>query len=884
MSAIPNELPVELPKAATPAPVLRTLAICDLADSTALVEKLGDQRGADIMRQHDRVARDLVEHHGGREIDKTDGFLIMFDRPVQAVAFALDYQRSLCALGVAEGQPLAARIGIHVGDVVIWDNNARDIARGAKPVEVEGLVKPTAARIMSIARPGQILASGMASTLAQRARSEIEEGLHVRWRAHGNYRFKGLPEPVQVHEVGEEGVAPFRAPAWSGKAHREIPWWRRPGMLFVEVAVVIAALGIPAYFALRSPPAIAFAERDWVVVGNLKNQTGQTVLDDSLDTAFRISLEQSRFVNLVPALQLNDALKRMGRPDGTRIDRTTGSEIAMREGARALILPSIAEIGGRVRVTAEVIDPRTQATVFAETADGTGLDSVLPSVGKVSGELRARLGEALASVEANNAPLPRVSTSNLDALRAYSLGLQSMIAGRDAEAIGLLRRAIELDANFALAYMAIARVYSENDEDALARDNALKAAAMKDRLSTRDRLYVDAWLGSFGPPGQAIEKWQLLGKLYPDSYAASNNSAYFAWQSENRFADAVEMIQPALSEHSPFRGAVFYSLASLQAAQDQFPKSLETFATAASIGYRPQGIFYADAYASQRRFADAGRLLDAVKPTGIAAADLAASQLPITLQVDQGNWIAARQSAFKNTEAAVKAGARYERTARAIQLTLDEFLSPPATQIAQIKQFISHARDALIPPAPTNHDADVMAVLYGAYLAAQVGDFGMAQSALTVATPHAHRSGYPNLEHMLAIVEAELSWREGRPDDAISRLEPTVDGSELYLTHVALAAAYAAAGRNDRALAEARWLTAHRGRAYLEWNASQMLQARNVIESNLGWLVAAEQAHALSHDDEARAALAEFDRIWPATAPREFLSARVDKLGATLHH
>ncbi len=76
-----------------PAPVLRTLVICDLADSTALVEKLGDQRGAEVMRQHDRLARDLVERHHGREIDKTDGFLILFERPVHAVAFALDYQR-----------------------------------------------------------------------------------------------------------------------------------------------------------------------------------------------------------------------------------------------------------------------------------------------------------------------------------------------------------------------------------------------------------------------------------------------------------------------------------------------------------------------------------------------------------------------------------------------------------------------------------------------------------------------------------------------------------------------------------------------------------------------------------------------------------------------
>ena len=69
--------------------------LCDLADSTALVERLGDLHAAELFRKHDRLARTLVHQHGGREIDKTDGFLMMFDRPIEAVAFALAYQREL---------------------------------------------------------------------------------------------------------------------------------------------------------------------------------------------------------------------------------------------------------------------------------------------------------------------------------------------------------------------------------------------------------------------------------------------------------------------------------------------------------------------------------------------------------------------------------------------------------------------------------------------------------------------------------------------------------------------------------------------------------------------------------------------------------------------
>src|SRR5690606_28538327 len=102
------------------------------------------------------------------------------------------------------------------------------------------------------------------------------------------------------------------------------------GFELVALAVLIVA---PIWYLTRPAPAIAFAQRDWVVVGDLKNLTGQDVFDDSLQTAFRIGLEQSRHVNVVPELQVRDALKRMERdPVATPVDRAIGSEIAIREG------------------------------------------------------------------------------------------------------------------------------------------------------------------------------------------------------------------------------------------------------------------------------------------------------------------------------------------------------------------------------------------------------------------------------------------------------------------------------------------------------------------------------------------------------------------------
>jgi putative peptide modification system cyclase len=865
-------------------PVLRTLLVCDLADSTAIVEKLGDQRAAELMRQHDRVSRDLLQRCGGREIDKTDGFLLLFERPIRAVSFALEYQRQLRELGQSQSITLQARIGIHVGEIVLWENEAADIAQGAKPVEVEGLVKPVAARLMGIARPGQILLSATAHSLALRAASELGEQYGLRWSAHGNYRFKGVHDSVAVYEVGEAGVAPFKVPAWSGKAHREIPWWRRFGSLAVASTVAIAALWVLGYFLLRSPPAIAFAKRDWVVVGDFKNLTGQTLLDDSLQTAFRLGLEESRYVNVLSPAKVRETLQRMQRnPDETRIDRATGSEIAIREGARALILPTVAEVGGRVRITAEVIDPNTQTTVYSESADGQGTESLLSSVDRVNNQLRLRLGEALTSVSSDSQPLEKVATKNLDALRAYSLGLRAYAHANQADARGLFQQAVSLDPDFALAYIGIARSYFSSDDMATAKQYMDKAAALKDRLSPRDRLYLDALLAGFGPSRPLLQKWKLLAELYPDFYAASYNYAYFAWQCENRAADAIAAIQPALSDHDSLRSNAFYTLASVEVAENRFDAAFKDFATAEALGDTPQGTFRAAAYAAQRRFLQAQQVLSAAKSSGIATTDILAARQGIVIDFDRGNWERARASIDEYAATAVRVGPIYARAYRAMALSLDDYTATPAAQLRALRIFIADARKAATQsPSPDRQDA-LFAAMLGAYLAARAGDDALAQSTLATAGLEIRNSGYSNLEHLLAIAEAEMDTRSGRASEAVAHLLPRLDGTELYLTHVALADAYTAAGRNEDAWREAQWLAAHRGRAYMEINSLQILQARNVVESDLAQLRIAELAHALGHDKDAQEDLAAFDALWPRSTQPTFAVTRAEQLSQNFH-
>ncbi|MGD2116546.1 MAG: protein kinase, partial [Acidobacteriota bacterium] len=206
---------------------VKTLVVTDLVDSTRLFAELGDLKAGRLSVRHERMARDLLAECGGREIDKTDGFLILFDRAVDAVRFALGYHGRLAELSGAEGVELTARVGIHLGEVYERHNPPEDVARGAKPVEVEGFAKPVAARVMALAEARQTLLTRAAFDLArQGAASEPirVDGMkgRLRWLAHGPYRLKGVDEPVEIFEVGVTGFAPLLVPKSTAKARRAV--------------------------------------------------------------------------------------------------------------------------------------------------------------------------------------------------------------------------------------------------------------------------------------------------------------------------------------------------------------------------------------------------------------------------------------------------------------------------------------------------------------------------------------------------------------------------------------------------------------------------------------------------------------------------------------
>jgi len=188
-----------------------TLVFTDLADSTALKTRRGDQAVGELIARHRAHVRRLAAESGGRIIDWAgDGCFLTFETPSAAVLFALRLQQAHSE----EPDLPGVRTGIHMGEVSELPGPDGDVAHP----RVEGLAVDLAARICGLARPAQVL---MSSSVADSARQRLDSDAFdkpIRWRTHGSYSLKGFDEALEIREAGLQGVAPFEAPAASEKA------------------------------------------------------------------------------------------------------------------------------------------------------------------------------------------------------------------------------------------------------------------------------------------------------------------------------------------------------------------------------------------------------------------------------------------------------------------------------------------------------------------------------------------------------------------------------------------------------------------------------------------------------------------------------------------
>lgn len=813
--------------------VLRTVLLCDWADSTHLIETLGDARAVGLMQKHDQYIREALSITQGRLIDKSDGILALFERPIQALDFALRYQQQMRVWGAEYQQPIQARIGIHVGDVMTWENAPDQIAAGAKPLEVEGFAKPVAARLMGLAMPGQILLSGMAQSLAQRAQLELgERGQKLRWLLHGRYTFKGVPAPMLVHEVGDADFSPLRAPPSTQKAWREIPLWRRPPILALEILLTTGLIGGFIWSTFQSAPAIAFYERDWIVMGDLQNLTREKTFDDALDTALRVGIEQSAYVNVISDNQEQETLKRMQR-EGQSIDRITGTELALREGAKALVLPTLTEVGGQLRISAEIIDPNSGVTVYTEIGEARDSENILPALDTVLEKVRRRLGESSSVLQSRNKPLLLATTPSLEALRAYSLGQQAKAERKLVDARNLNNTAIKLDPDFALAYVALGSLDLIENDYAGAEKNWQLAEKNRAHLTLREAMWLDATSSIFSSPKIMLPKWKTLAAMYPDEYGAYYNYAFFSVSNNLDYQSALDFLKPAYSAQNPRRAHAYYLKGALNLALNKPVEAKKAFEQAQVLGASSYNSDHAAVYAVQRDYDTALKVLTSQDSSGTEAPGLYQQEAMLMYLVDRGQWNEAIRQVGQVEQLAKTESPELVNNYRGMALSLRSYQTDPRFK-TDLDSYIDQIDKALEKESGATRIGNLFNLLAAGNLAARQGELASAIAIHKKVNGEVLQTGQPKLISIATCLEAEILLQQGKVKQALALIDKHVQaGNELYYAHAIRLRALMAAQQNKAALLEAEWLLAHRGEAYVEHNNDKVWQPSNIVESNL---------------------------------------------------
>ncbi|HSE37762.1 MAG TPA: protein kinase [Blastocatellia bacterium] len=296
--------------------------------------------------------------------------------------------------------------------------------------------------------------------------------------------------------------------------------------VIITLGVLMLAIAGAIYWYLKHTPA-PLTEKDTIVLADFVNTAGDPVFDGTLKQALAVQLEQSPFLNIFSDQRVREALRFMGRSPDERVTRDVGREICQRHGLKAMLVNSIASLGNHYVITLEAVNAQTGDTIASEQAEAENKEQVLRALGDAAMKLREKLGESLQSIQKFDARIEQGTTSSLEAFKAFSLGVEQQLKGKYLEAIPFLRRATEIDPNFALAYARMASMYYNSRQDELAAEASQKAFELRDRVSERERLYISAgyYDNVTGELEKYLETLELWKRTYPRDASPPNNLA-----------------------------------------------------------------------------------------------------------------------------------------------------------------------------------------------------------------------------------------------------------------------------------------------------------------------------------------------------------------------
>jgi eukaryotic-like serine/threonine-protein kinase len=282
------------------------------------------------------------------------------------------------------------------------------------------------------------------------------------------------------------------------------------------ILLLVVAAAVAGWY-WNTHRARRLTEKDTIVLSDFLNTAGEPVFDETLKQALKVQLEQSPFLNILSDQAVNRQLGYMERAKDQPLTQDTAREVCQRSGSKAVISGSIARLGSSYVIGLNSLNCQTGESLGNEQVEADSREHVLRSLAAAVTNIRKRLGESLLTIQKYNTPVEEATTSSLEALQAYSLAIRTRYTKGDEPSIPFYKHAIELDPNFAMAYARLGLAYSNQGQAGLAAENAQKAYALRDRVSEREKFYIDSHYYDMvsGDLLKAVQVYELWQQTYP---------------------------------------------------------------------------------------------------------------------------------------------------------------------------------------------------------------------------------------------------------------------------------------------------------------------------------------------------------------------------------
>jgi eukaryotic-like serine/threonine-protein kinase len=614
------------------------------------------------------------------------------------------------------------------------------------------------------------------------------------------------------------------------------------------ILVIVAAAGLWRLVSRR--PAVLGA-KDTVVLGDFANSTGDPMFDEMLRQGLAIELRQSPYLSLISDQRISHALRLMGHRADARLTPELARGVCERTGSTAILEGSIAPLGSQYVLTLQARSCRTGEVLDQEQVQAARKEDVLSALGQIATRFRNRVGESLATIQEHNTPLAEATTPSLEALEAYSAGWKLHTTSGAMAALPLLKRAVEIDPDFALAQATLAREYADLDQSDLSAETATKAWRARDRASDREKFYITATYeglatGNLEKARQNDEAW---AQTYPRDPVPHTMVAGFPSKAVGRYQPALTETRKAI-ELDPDFAIAYYNLAVLNVYLGRIEEAEEVLRRAQERGLEIDEFIMLD------------------HDIAFLKGDTAAMERAVARARERSGgdtWISNKEAfALAYTGHLQKANVLTQRAVdQAMQVAQPERAGLWQAGGALREAFFGDAAQARAAATITLQRANNREIEYGAALALAIsGDSSRAQeladdSERRFPEDTVVRGSY------VPVLRARIALNQGDPAKAIEILEVSAP-YEMGVSRLLFGALYPVYVRGEA------YLAAHQGgEAVIEFQ--KILDHRGIVGSDpIGALAHLQLGRALvlSGDKaKARAAYDDFFALWKEADP-----------------